>query len=266
MIEFTIDKKEYKVGDLTIGQYYKLHNLLVMDDLASKMTVVSELSSCPQDELRKLDSYQFNMLWNEVLDNNLNIDPNTQPFFKKFQLKERTYYFIDMKKLTVGEMADMDILKSDPNKEKQIHRMMAVLYRPAKRNWFKIEAEDYDANTMEDRAEEFMDLPLKYVYGAIRFFLQVPRSLCETTLDSLMKTAKTKEEKEIYESLNQFTSELLGTGSLPSTSSLETILQKLEKLNEQTLSQHLTGLPIEKIRQEKNRMLSERSERNKTSN
>lgn len=250
MIEFTIDKKTYTIKDLTIGQYYRIQNFLVTESLASNLVIISELSSCPQEELRKLDNYQFNVLWDKFYEDLTKAHSDNQ-LYKEIEINGNKYYFIDISKLTVGEMVDMDVMSADPNKEKLLHKMMAVLYRPAKRNWFKVEAEDYDSNTLDQRAEIFLDMPVKYVFGAIRFFLQVPSSLLKTTLDSLAKETKTKTEKEFYANLSQITSELLETGSELSPSSLETILPKFQKLNEAMLSQLSTGLPTERTNSEK---------------
>ena len=250
MTEFTIGDRSYKIDSVTIGQYYKIQNLLVSDKMEKAVEVVSELANCSKEELMKLNTAQFNQVWAAVI-LDLESSQNDSKFYKTFTLNGETFCFTDFDKLTVGEMVDMDILKSDPNRDKLIHTMMAVLYRPCRRNWFKLEAEPYDSDFLTDRAEKFLDLPLKYVYGALNFFLQVPKSLLKVTLDSLVKKAKDKKEKKIYQELSQITSELLGTGTTSSSLSQEMILQKLEKLKQVTYDQLSTTLRTEKTSSEK---------------
>jgi hypothetical protein len=250
MVEFTINKNKYAIDDLTIGQYYRIQNLLTLEGDSSRFGIISELSSCPQEELRKLDAYQFNFLWVKVYDDLMN-SYSDQKFQTEIEVKGSKYVFVDLSKLTVGEMVDMDVLRADPNKDKMLHKMMAILYRPLRKRWFKVEAEPYDSDSLESRAEIFLDMPMKHVYGAITFFLRIPVSLLKATLDSLTKEATSKKDKEMYASLNQIMSELLEPGSERSLSSLETILLRLKKLNEVLSSQLSTGSLTERTKSSK---------------
>ena len=259
MIEFTIDKKSYKIDGITIRQYYRIQKLLVSNGLDAQIQIVSDLSACPIEELRKLDSYQFKKLWEEVYKNVLDID-RVQPLAKEVEVNGKTYYFIDIKKLTVGEMADMDILKSDPNAERLLHKMMAILYRPPRRKLLKNEAAPYNSYDLEERAEEMLDLKLTYVFGAIHFFLQIPRYLLSSTLSSLEKEMKTESPQiaEMLKEVSHLISELQEVGSKLSPSSLETTLQKLKKSSEAMLSQHSTGFLTEKTKQGRWKRLKEK--------
>lgn len=246
MIEFTIDKKEYKIGDLTIRDYYRIQHMFVQDTVNSQINIIAELSDCPFSELRKLDKLQFVTLWNEVVDDKLNV-PNDTPFHKSFVFKDTAYCFLDIDHLTIGEFADMEVLRTDPNHQRNLHKMMAVLYRPAIVIKSKQYAEPYDSVSLTDRSEEFMDLPLLYVYSALNFFLQIPRSLCEITLTSLITPEMTNLEKKQIKEMNQTILELLDLGTERSSSAPEKILQKSIKLKELALSLSSTGSLSKKI-------------------
>ena len=163
------------------------------------------------------------------------------------------YGFLDLDKVSLGEFVDMDILRNDPQSQQKLHTMMAVLYRPAiwiTDKWLSVDK--YDSDSLEKRAELFMDLPLKYVYGSLNFFLQVSRYLYETTLDYLIKQPETTEaEKEMIEIASHITLELLETGVKSSTSQQEKMLLKLKRLQDLAQLVSLTSLPTAKTELEK---------------
>lgn len=246
MIEFTISNTEYKISDLTIRDYYRIQHMFVMEGTSARMNIISELSNCSHNELRKLDKLQFNTLWNSLVDTHLSID-GSQPFHKSFVFKDVAYCFLDIDNLTIGEFADMEVLKADPNHNRNLHKMMAVLYRPAIVVKGKQYAEPYDSISLNDRAEAFMDLPMLYVQSALNFFLQVPKLCLETTLNSLIKDPTiTKEEREILKEMSTITLELLEAGTEPSSTSLEKISQKLERLKELNWLLSSTSSPSKK--------------------
>jgi len=252
MIEFTIEKSNYIISDLTIGQYYRIQNLLVTQDYSAKTQIISELSGCTQDDLRKLDAKQFNTLWITVFGELFSHTEN-YPLHKTIEFKGKLYGFIDMNKLTVGELVDMDIMSVSPNREKLLHKMLAILYRPAYRTLFSIKVDPYASEELDERAELFLDMPMKYVFGATNFFLQVPKSLLKITLASLVKKEKDPILKKAYEQLSQSIQPLLETGSELSHTSLETILQKLVKSSNSLLLPLSIGSHTEKIKPEKKR-------------
>jgi hypothetical protein len=233
MIEFRISGKEYKIEDVTIQQYYEIQDLIVRQDFAAKIEIISKIAECPTSELKKLDKHQFIVLWDSVIENYLNLEENT-PFHRNFVHRDELYGFLDMSKITLGEFADMDMLKTDPMSQKKLHMMMAILYRPAVQiteKWMEVEA--YNSDTMMHRAEEFLSLPIKYVAGALNFFSAVSKYYVETTLNSLtQKPETTLREVAMIDLTSQIMLDLLETGQKSYITVQETILPKLEKLNE----------------------------------
>lgn len=255
MIEFKIKGKEYKIEDVTIQQYYDIQDLIVRQDLAAKIEIVSKIAKCPIEDLKLLEKHQFVVLWDAIVENYLNLEENT-PFHKSFIHKEKLYGFLDMSKITLGEFADMDVIKADPMSQKKLHIMMAILYRPAiaiTEKW--MEVDPYDSDTMMHRAEEFLDLPIKYVTGALNFFLAVSKYYVETTLTSLTQNPTTTlREKAMVDLVSQIMLDLLETGQKSSTSVQETILPKLEKLHELAQLESLTISRTEKTNKNKKRL------------
>jgi hypothetical protein len=147
----------------------------------------------------------------------------------------------------------MDVLRNDPRKEQLLHKMMAVVYRPAldiTDDW--VITKEYDPDTVEERAKEFLDMPIAYVFGAMSFFLLIKNYSIEAIVDSLKTTEEmTPQEIEMVELTKQVTLKLLETGTQPSSLWQTEMLQKLEKLQHLASTTVSTGSLITKIKPEK---------------
>lgn len=253
-LEFKIKGTEYQVKAPTIKDYYKLQHELAQQDINAKINIISHLSECPPIELKRLDKYQFLTLWDTLVEQYLDISESS-PFHRNFLFNGKLYGFLDIAQVTLGEFADMDVLKADPQAQKKLHNMMAILYRPATQiteNW--MEVEPYDSDSALQRAEEFLDLPLKYVYGALNFFLQIAKYLYENMVDSLVKMEETTEnQKKMLLMSSQIMLELLETGTTSFSSAQEKILPRLEKLKELALLESSTSSPIKQTNEKKKR-------------
>jgi hypothetical protein len=107
-----------------------------------------------------------------------------------------------VKGLTVGEMADIDVLKNHPVLNFNLHKIMAILYRPLiSKLPFKIEP--YSNETFEERAELFAEkMPVKVALNTAVFFLNILGSLKEVTKDFLdPKIPKAEKKKKILNAL-----------------------------------------------------------------
>lgn len=252
MIEFKINGQEYKIEHITIQNYYDIYTLLALQSATSQIEIVSKLSGCPINDIKSLDQLQFTQLWNEVVNGPLALD-NTMPLHKHISVNSKLFGFTDVKKLTIGELADMDVISKDPRKDQMLHKMMAILYRPAidiTDNWVVVE--DYNAEAIEERATEFLQMPIAYCFGALNFFLQIKRYSIEAMLACLNPTNQmTSQEMELVELTRQITSELLETGTPLSALSQAEMLLKLKKLQECASTLPLTSSLIQKTKHEK---------------
>jgi hypothetical protein len=267
MIEFSINGQDYKVTNVTISQFYKIQHLLIVEGADAKLQIVSYLSDCPVKELKTLEQFQFMQLFNSIAEGPLNTEADKK-LYKHIGLNGKAYGLLDFSKITIGEFADMDVLKADPMKEQKLHTMMAILYRPAiviseSADWIAIEP--YDSDTIETRATEFLDLPMKYVYSALSFFLLMPKYLLNDIVDSQMQemTNQILKEKDpkmklALQTASQLIFELQEDGTTPSILSLETIYSKLTKLQELTQRSSSTSSHIEKTNNEKKKIYNDK--------
>lgn len=261
MVEFKIKGIEYKVDEITIAQYYKIQHLLIVEGADAKLEIVSYLSGCPLKDLKSLETYEFMQLFTSIAEGPLNVEADKK-LYKHIGLNGKSYGLIEFGKITIGEFADMDVLKADPLKEQKLHMMMAVVYRPATVinetfDWVAIEP--YDADTVEQRAQEFLDLPMKHVHSALSFFLLIPKYLLNDMMDYQMEemTKMINQEKDpqtklALQTASRLIYELQEDGATPSILSLETIYSKLTKLQELTQPNSLTTSLTEKTNKEKN--------------
>ena len=260
-IEFKIKGIEYTIDDITIAQYYKIQHLLIVEGADAKLQIVSYLSGCPIEDLKTLETYEFMVLFSSIVEGPLNMEVDKK-LYKHIGLNGKAYGLIDFSKITIGEFADMDVLKADPLKEQKLHVMMAVIYRPAivineAFDWVTIEP--YNSDTVEQRAQEFLNLPMKYVHSSLSFFLLIPKYLLNDMMDYQMEemTRMINQEKDpqtklALQTASRLIYELQEDGATPSILSLETIYSKLTKLQELTQPNSLTTSLTEKTNKEKN--------------
>lgn len=254
MIEFKINGNEWKIDKVTIQNYYDIYTKLATVNAMTQLEIVSALSGCPIEDLKLLDQLQFGQLWAELVNGPL--DNTDVKFHKHIELDGKLYGFLDIKKLTIGEIADMDVLARDPRHQQQLHKMMAILYRPAVNvtdDWIVVE--EYKAEDVEERAKTFLNLPIDYVHGAIAFFLTFRKYSFDNILNSLVMTEEmTPEEQEMIKITKDLMYELLETGITPSSFSQEEAYSKLMRLQDLASTMPSTSSPIVKQKPRKERL------------
>jgi len=140
---------------------------------------------------------------------------------KTFSIKSQKFGFInDIENMSLGEYSDCDKYITD---WEQMHRTMAVLYRP-------ITSEIKDQYTIReyDGTREFAELmrfmPLDIVFGALVFFYHLGNELLKSTRSYLVTETVEMILAEQDNSLNS------GDGTTAFTHSLKETLEGLTKL------------------------------------
>ena len=142
---------------------------------------------------------------------------NTQPqLVQRFKMNGIEYGFIpDLDDMSLGEYIDLDTYLSD---WENIHKAMAVLYRPIKsKSGNRYNLVSYDGKSFED----MKGMPLDAVLGSIVFFYNLGIDLSK----AMMNYLETTEEEALTRYLN---SEQNGGGINQFTHSLKEILQGLK--------------------------------------
>ena len=135
---------------------------------------------------------------------------------QRFKMGGVEYGFIpDLDDMSLGEYIDLDTYLGD---WENIHRAMAVLYRPIKnKSGNRYNIKDYDGKGFED----MKDMPLDAVLSSIVFFYNLGIELSR----AMMNYLETTEEEALTEYLN---SQQNGVGINQFTHSLKGILQDLK--------------------------------------
>jgi hypothetical protein len=142
------------------------------------------------------------------------------PLQQKFEMNGTTFGFIpNLDDMSSGEYMDLDGYIANWD---DMHRAMAVLYRPIKQKLGeKYLIEDYEGT--ERYAEKMKDMPLDVVLGSVVFFWHLGKELLKSTMDYLVENPQ-------IATLNKANLEKGGDGILQSMHLLREMLDDLMKL------------------------------------
>lgn len=142
------------------------------------------------------------------------------PLQQKFEMNGTTFGFIpNLDDMSSGEYMDLDGYITNWD---DMHRAMAVLYRPIKQKLGeKYLIEDYEGT--ERYAEKMKDMPLDVVLGSVVFFWHLGKELLKSTMDYLVENPQ-------IATLNKANLEKGGDGILQSMHLLKEMLDDLMKL------------------------------------
>lgn len=195
------DGVEYKINEPTIALWNKLALLKDLEtDEEFAITLISLTTGLDRDEIRKADWYSI-VTASEALSEFLLNQANK--FHYEFEFEGQKYRFIDLNKLSFGEFIDIDeFLRQTPlKKQTELHFLMALLYREVDENGNLTE---YDASKIEDRANRFRFLSIKYLNGALVFFSILETILLKNTPSSLVMKVLTKMKLQMKKVLRNF--------------------------------------------------------------
>lgn len=193
MIKFSINNKKYKIEKIRIKDLYYILDAMKYEEKEAGIKIISELSGAPESEVALLKTYQFNPLYSLLVEK-LKITRN-YPLQTKIYLNGIKYGFINFENMTIGELADLEIIKADPKADYLTHQILSILYRPiTKDREVDYEVEEYNGSKCKKRSEDFLELDVEVMYGAIFFlttFIQISTKVIVNHLEEkVMETAK----------------------------------------------------------------------------
>jgi hypothetical protein len=170
MIELEIEDKIVQVKPhLTIQQYQRLKSNEEKYQNSSVETL-SLYTDIPVNQLKDLPLEQVNFV-QEYITSQITTNSMKDELHNIFTHNGVEYGLEnDWTKLAWGGWVDLEVFASDKI-EDNIHYLMAVLYRPViEKKKGKYTIKPYKADDIEDRANEFLTLPVNYWFGASVFF------------------------------------------------------------------------------------------------
>jgi len=227
-VELKLDIPENLSG-ITLHQYQKYIEVLnnVKEDTDANFTNLKALEIFCGLQLK--DSYKIPVSTFESVLKQLNTCLNEEtPLIKRFWFRgsnnvEVEYGLIpDLHEMSFGEYIDLDTFISD---WKNMHRAMAVLYRPItakKNNLYQIE--EYESSL---KYEEYMRyMPANVALGAMVFFYRLGMKLSNHITDYTLNEMSLKERMQVEKTFLDKN----GVGISQFTQSLKEMSQDLTKL------------------------------------
>lgn len=178
-ITITYNDKDYQVSEPTIDMWTRLSawkDILEEEDFVLKL--ISEATGLTEKEIRKADWYDIMMVGAMLTDY---LVSQSDDFINEFEFAGKKYRFIDLPNLSFGEFIDIDTMlsKEEHDRKMNLNVLMAMLYREVGPDNKVVE---YDASKVQERAELFRKLPVKYVHGSMSFFLRLEEILQKPSL------------------------------------------------------------------------------------
>ena len=172
MIEIEYKDEVIKIEPhMTIGQYQDfIQNEEVYKNNPARL--LSLYLKIPLHDLKDLPREQVEFV-EEYISSEMIKDFQVDELYNTFEFDGIEYGLEnDWTKLSWGAWVDFQVLSSE-NTQQNIHTIMAILYRPViskgKKGKYKISP--YKSSEIDERAEVFKDIPIKYWLGASGFFL-----------------------------------------------------------------------------------------------
>jgi len=186
-MELKYKGKKYQVEEPTVEMWSKLILLQEWtDEREFSIKLLSMITGLTEQEIENADAVEIVKATTEL---STFLMKDSNEFKQIIEFKGKTYKFLDLPNLTFGEFVDIDtyLSKTPMEKKKEMHLLMAMLYREVDENG---EYKPYDSSKVQRRAEEFKKLPVKYVNGATGFFLRFDRVLRGNLKGSLLNKTK----------------------------------------------------------------------------
>ena len=202
--------------DITLEQYQKFLALKSEDDMFLTQKAVEIFCNVPLILVDKMPYNTVQRLAKRVF----SYFEGSPSLVKRKRLKKAVYGFVpNLEDITLGEYVDLD---SNVTDWKNMHKAMAVLYRPVVSeagDYYEIE--EYDGT--DKYSEQMKEMTLEVVLGALVFFYHLGIDLSIAMTESL-------EEQMSTTSLPKQTSGESGDGTEVFINSLKETLQSLKQL------------------------------------
>jgi len=169
-----LDGQDYEVKNPTIQKWAMLN---LMKDLEEeddfRLYLVSLSTGIEEDLLRQANFLQVKQAADFLTQYFIEIGDR---FYNEFEFNGKEYKFIDLNNMSFGQFVDIDtfLQKDESFKKSNMNELMAMLY-------MEKDETTYSVDKINKRKEEFRDLEVKYLQGALRFFLVLRKRLQENT-------------------------------------------------------------------------------------
>ena len=169
-----IDGKDYPVKNPTLHNWAILN---LMKDLEEDddfmLTMVSLSTGIEEDLLKQANFLQVKKASNFLTDYFIKIG---ERFYPEFEFQGKEYKFLDINDMSFGHYVDIDtfLQKDESYKKSNMNELVSMLY-------LEKGEESYSGERALERKDLFKDLEVKYLQGALTFFLLLGKVLRRNT-------------------------------------------------------------------------------------
>ena len=218
------------LSEITLEQYQRFARLEGDEEFLTKK-MLEIFCNVPFEKLPNVRFKDVSSVFKHI-----NAMMNDKPSLtQRFMLNGQEFGFIpSLEDITYGEFVDLDSYLTDT---KNLHRTMAVLYRPViQKAGKRYDIESYESATKY--CDLMKDAPMDVVIGAILFFWTLGKELLMATLTSLEAGAVKMTTQASHNSEND------GAGTQPSIHSLKEMLDDLMQLEGFPFTNALPSFPL----------------------
>jgi hypothetical protein len=212
---------------VSVAESQQLADLEYLTELRKVVKIISVLGKVDESEVLTWDSNSLKVIHNDLI----KAMDFKEEFHPIFEHEGQLYGYANINKMTLGEYNDLERLCKEPSKN--LHEIMAILYRPIKKHSFNslpfkiihkvrvfVEKVDdifshytlkkYNSNDRKATAEIMKQLPAGFALGAMNFFLVTAEGYSIITHPS--STIEQKAMKKMMMMNNQSLLENIGAG------------------------------------------------------
>lgn len=183
-------------NDITIGMYQKFQKVVSSKKMTTEeknVRIVSILCGIKAETLINIRHSDIRSVVKSIM-KLVDDKPNTDKLVKRVKFNEKVYGFIpNIKEISMGEYVDIETLCK--NASKNLHKIMAILYRPIiKDTKSRYSIEPYVQDEYVN--DEFKNFPMFPSLSALNFFFLLGKKL-PFALNSYSLKMRLKKMKEI---------------------------------------------------------------------
>lgn len=165
--------KKYEVKEPTIAMWSNVMKLKdILDPIELNVRFITELTGMSRQEVEECDAKNVQRIGSII---GAYMEASTKEVQMKIMLNGKNYEMVDLSKISFGQFVDIDtFLSKDENYRIQnLNELAAYLYIE--------EGKKYGEQDFKKNIEEFKQLPVKYVEGAVFFLLSLGKGLQQLT-------------------------------------------------------------------------------------
>lgn len=162
-------KEKFAVQELTIEKWQNIMKFKdILDGTELYIRMISEMTGLKPEQVKDGDAQSI-MVCGKMLESYLNQE--SKNIHAEIKFKEIEYELVDFSNITFGQFVDIDtfIMKDESYKVANLNELAAYLYTE--------KGKKYGQTDFKKNIENFKQLPMKYIEGAVFFLWTLEKGL-----------------------------------------------------------------------------------------